>query len=155
VSATAEAMGKVITKIKLQNWDDLTLLALGKRKRAPRAVEVDALVDTGAVKLYLQKSVIATLGLRPVRTIVSHTMSDRREKRRVFSPVDLELLGRNGTYEVVEIPDTLPNIVGQIPLEDLDCVVDMRNRQLIPNPAHPEGALYDEYAESWPEGSVG
>ena len=140
-------MGKVTTKIKVQNWDDITLLAAGKRKRAPRTIEAEALVDTGAVKLYLQKSVIESLGLRPIRTLFSHTMSDRTEKRRVFSPVDLEIMGRNGVFDVVEIPDTLPNIVGQIPLEDLDWVVDLRNQRLIPNPEHKMGERYDEFTE--------
>ena len=30
---------------------------------------------------------------------------------------------------VIEVPDTLPNIIGQIPLEDLDWVVDCRNQK--------------------------
>jgi hypothetical protein len=40
---------------------------------------------------------------------------------------------------------SLPNIVGQIPLEDLDWVVDCRNRKLIPNPEHKHGELSDEF----------
>jgi hypothetical protein len=39
----------------------------------------------------------------------------------------------------------LPNIVGQIPLEDLDWVVDCRNQKLIPNPEHKHGELSDEF----------
>jgi hypothetical protein len=34
------------------------------------------------------------------------------------------IYGRTGRFDVVEVPDSLPNIVGQIPLEDLDWVVD-------------------------------
>ena len=43
-------MGKVEIQINVQNWEDLALLATGKRKRAARAVEAQAFVDTGAVK---------------------------------------------------------------------------------------------------------
>jgi hypothetical protein len=46
---------------------------------------------------------------------------------------------------VVEIPDSLPNTVGQNPLEDLDWVVDCRNQKLIPNPEHKNGELADEF----------
>ena len=138
-------MGKVVTKIKVQNWDDMTLIALGHRSEEPRTMETEALVDTGAVFLYLQASVIQQLGLRPMREVQSRTMSDRMEKRRVFSPVDLEIQGRARCFDVVEIPDTLPNIVGQIPLEALDWVVDLRNRKLIPNPEHKRGELCDEF----------
>ena len=146
-------MGKVVTKIKVQNWDDMTLIALGHRSEAPRTMETEALVDTGAVFLYLQTSVVRQLGLRPVGEKQSRTMSDRMDppawaragKRTVFSPVDLEIQGRAHRFDVVEIPDTLPNIVGQIPLEALDWVVDLRNRKLIPNPEHKRGELCDEF----------
>src|SRR5438067_11910111 len=72
-------MGRVTIQIKLQNWDDLALLARGKRKRPARLAEVEALVDTGAVKLYLQSEVIERLGLRPIGSVQSRTMSNRKE----------------------------------------------------------------------------
>ncbi len=138
-------MGKVVTKIKVQNWADMELLASGYRKDPPRAVETEALVDTGAVFLYLQASVVRQLGLRPVGEKQSRTMSDRMEKRTIFSPVDLEIQGRSHRFDVIELPDTLPNIVGQIPLEALDWVVDLRGQKLIANPEHKRGELADEF----------
>ena len=138
-------MAKVTIEIKLQNWGDVELFATGKRKRAPRAVETEALVDTRAVKLYLQRALIEKLGLRPISEVRSRTMSDTTVTRRVFSPVDLEIQGRSGRFDVIEIPDSLPNLVGQIPLEDLDLVVDCQGRKLIPNPEHKNGVMYDEF----------
>ena len=138
-------MGKVTTRIKVTNWLDAELQAVGTRTDAPRFVETDALVDTGAVKFYLKKSVIQHLGLRPVGEIQTRTMSNRSEPRTVFSPVALEIQGRIGRFDVVEIPDSLPNIIGQIALEDLDWVVDCRNQRLIPNPEHKGGELADEF----------
>ena len=138
-------MGKAITMIKVVNWDDLALLAAGARKEKPRALETNAIVDTGAVKLYLKSAIVHELGLRPIGEVRSRTMSNRSESRTVFSPVALEIQGRTGRFDVVEIPDSLPNIVGQIPLEDLDWVVDCRNQKLIPNPEHKNGELADEF----------
>jgi predicted aspartyl protease len=138
-------MGKVITPIKVANWFDLESLAAGTRKEKPRALETNALVDTGAAKFYLKSSLIRELGLRPVGEIQTRTMSNRSESRRVFSPVALEIEGRTGRFDVVEISDELPNIVGQIPLEDLDWVVDSRNQRLIANPEHKNGELADEF----------
>ena len=138
-------MGKVVTRIKVANWDDLALLANGARTEKPRALETDAVVDTGAVKFYLKSSIIRELGLRPVGEVKTRTMSNRSEARTVFSPVALEIQGRTGRFDVVEIPDALPNIVGQIPLEDLDWVVDCKNQKLIPNPEHMNGELADEF----------
>ena len=138
-------MGKVITMIKVVNWDDLALQAAGVRKEKPRALETNAIVDTGAVKLYLKSAIVHELGLRPIGEVKSRTMSNRSETRTVFSPVALEIQGRTGRFDVVEIPDSLPNIIGQIPLEDLDWVVDCRNQKLIPNPEHKNGELADEF----------
>jgi predicted aspartyl protease len=138
-------MGRVTTAIRVENWLDTELLAMGARKEHPRGLETDALVDTGAAKLYLKSSLIQQLGLRPIGQIRSRTMSARSEVRRVFSPVSLEIQGRTGRFDVVELPDSLPNIVGQIPLEDLDWVVDCRNQRLIPNPEHKHGELSDEF----------
>ena len=57
----------------------------------------------------------------------------------------MEILGHTGRFDVVEISDSLPNIIGQIPLEDLDWVVDCKNQKLIPNPEHPHGEQADEF----------
>jgi len=97
------------------------------------------------VKFYLRTSVIQQLGLRLIGEIKSRTMSARSEVRRVFSLVSLEIQGRTGRFDVIEVPDSLPNIIGQIPLEDLDWVVDCRNQKLIANPEHKHGELSDEF----------
>ena len=138
-------MGKVTVTFTATNYDDLSDVTRNRTKRKPRSVQADALVDTGATRLYLQNRVIEALGLRAMGQITSRTMSDRAERRIVYSPVQLEIQGRHGLFDVVQLPNTRPNIVGQIPLEHLDWVVDMRGRKLIPNPEHKHGELADEF----------
>lgn len=138
-------MGKVIARIKVENWSDTEMVAAGFRKEEPRSLVTDALVDTGAVKFYLKSSVIRQLGLRLVGEVKSRTMSDRTETRKVYSPAFLEIQGRSGRFDVIEVPDSLPNIVGQIPLEDMDWVVDCKNQKLIPNPEHKHGEMSEEF----------
>ena len=140
-------MGKITTQIKVRNWADLERLATGATDKPPRLFEGEAIVDTGAVHLYLRKSVIQQLGLREIRTWTSRTMSNRVEARRVFSPVDLEIMGRSGTFEVVELPDELPNVVGQIPLEFMDWVIDMGAHRLTGNPEHGGEWIDEEFTE--------
>jgi predicted aspartyl protease len=141
-------MGKVNVRFVAVNYDDQSDFARKRSERKPRRVEAEALVDTGETRLYFQRRVIGSLGLRPVSQITSRTMSDRAEKRTVFSPVELEIQGRKGLFDVIELPNSLPNIIGQIPLEHLDWAVDPRNRKLIPNPEHKHGELADEFCES-------
>src|SRR5271170_471179 len=59
-------MGKVIIKIKLTNLFDWGVQHRKLSTAKPREVEVEALVDTGATRLYLKPSVIRALGLERV-----------------------------------------------------------------------------------------
>jgi hypothetical protein len=40
------------------------------------------------------------------------------------------------TVDAMEVPDDVPVLIGQIPLEMLDLVVDLQGRRLTGNPAH-------------------
>ncbi|MGA2660437.1 MAG: retroviral-like aspartic protease family protein [Verrucomicrobiota bacterium] len=104
----------------------------------------EALVDTGATRLYLQSSLINALGLHKEGDVKSKTTNGVR-RRAVFEPVRLELMGRNGVFQVVEIDDDVPNLLGEIPLKYLDFVVDPRARKLIPNPEHRDKQMSEEY----------
>ena len=137
-------MGKVVAKIKLTNYLDLELKRLKLRREKPRAVQTDALVDTGATRLYLKRSVIKALGLRKEGEVVSKTTNGTR-RRSVYQAARLELMGRHGTFEVVELDDDVPNLLGQIPLEYLDLVVDPKGQKLIPNPEHGGEQMTEEY----------
>ena len=137
-------MGKVIIKIKLTNLFDLGAQHRKLSSAKPREVEVEALVDTGANRLYLKPSVIRALGLEKVDTMISQT-GNGAAKRWVYEPVRLECQGRHGNFDVVGVGEKVPNLVGQIPLEYLDFVVDSKNRKLIPNPEHGGIQMSEEY----------
>lgn len=137
-------MGKVIVKIKLTNQFDLFAKVRLRAKRKPRAIETEALVDTGATRLYLKPSVIQALGLQKVDEVPSQTTNGTRI-RGVYDPVRLDLMGRHGIFEVVDIDENVPNLLGQIPLEYLDFVVDPKKKRLIPNPEHGEKQMTEEY----------
>jgi hypothetical protein len=49
--------------------------------------------------------------------------------------VHTTILGRQHLGEVMEIHDDVPTLVGYIPLENLDLVVDPKSGQVTPNPA--------------------
>ena len=139
-------MGKVIVTIKLTNYSDLVVQRLKLKKLRPRVTEVEALVDTGATRLYLKPSVIKKLGLARTDTVRSKTTNGDAIRYK-YSPVQLELMGRRENFDVVEVPEDVPNLVGQVPLEVLDFVVDARGQKLIPNPAHGGEQMTEEYCE--------
>ncbi|MGA2541971.1 MAG: retropepsin-like aspartic protease [Verrucomicrobiota bacterium] len=137
-------MAKVVIKIKLTNLFDLGARHRKLSTAKPREVEVEALVDTGATRLYLKTSVIRALGLEKLETIISQT-SNGPAKRAVYEPVRLEFQGRHGDFNVVDVGEKVPNLVGQIPLEYLDFVVDPKHGKLIPNPEHGGQQMSEEY----------
>ena len=137
-------MGKVIVKIKLTNLFDLSVRHRKLSTAIPRVVEVEALVDTGANRLYLKPSVIRALGLEKVDSVVSQT-GNGPARRAVYESVRLEVQGRYGDFNVVEVGENVPNLLGQIPLEYLDFVVDSKKRKLIPNPEHGGVQMSEEY----------
>ena len=137
-------MGKVIATFTLTNYADLVAKKLKVLKGKPRTVEVEALVDTGATRLYLKPSVIKALGLSKTGTVNSRTTNGNRE-RGVYSPVLMEMMGRSGEFAVVDIDENVPNLLGQIPLEYLDLVVDPKTQRLRGNPEHGDKLMTEEY----------
>jgi len=130
-------MGKVIVTAKIENLNDLLNASQGLLPpEQVRSVEVtDALVDTGATMLSLPKRLVTQLGLQPVRTRQART-SAGPVTVQVYHMVRLTVQGRDWGGEATEVPDDCPVLIGQIPLEGLDFVVDPINGRLIGNPAH-------------------
>ena len=133
---TAE-MGRVLTAATVENIKDLWEVELGLRTAdAVRRVELEnALVDTGATSLCLPTRYIQQLGLtkRFDKRVIT---SAGPNTAGVYDAVRLTIKDRECTVDVTEVPDTVPPLIGQIPLEFMDFVVDARSQQLIGNPAH-------------------
>ena len=142
--STAIDMGRVVVTLKLRNYGDELLAESATPARPPREIEVEALVGTGATLLSLKPSVIKALGLKQVDTLRSRTANGICQ-RACYAVVRLDLMGRHGFFDVVEVPEDVPNLLGQIPLERLDLVVDPGRRRLIGNPEHGGEQMIEEY----------
>jgi predicted aspartyl protease len=130
-------MGKVLVAAKIENLDDLFSLDKGQLPAEQvRSIEVnDALVDTGATGLLLPRRLITQLGLHAYRTRPSRTIAGTLPMA-IYRAVRLTIQGRDCISDVGEIPHDFSPIIGQVPLELLDLVVDPRGQRLIGNPAH-------------------
>jgi predicted aspartyl protease len=139
-------MGKVLVTAKIENSYDIERRELGSLPADQvRTVEVtDALVDTGASQLLLPKRLIAQLGLRHYRTRNARGIGGT-VPMPMYATVRLTIQGRECALDVGEISDDLPVLIGQVPLELLDFVVDMKNQRLIGNPAHGGEHIMDVF----------
>ncbi len=139
-------MGRVLTEATIENLKDLWAVEQGLRtaEQARRITIPDALVDTGATLLSLPASLVRQLGL--VQTSMKHvTCCGGLTQAGLYEAVRLTIQGRACTMDVLEVPDGVPVRIGQLPLEHLDLVVDLRARQLIGNPAHGGEHVYELY----------
>ena len=141
-----EVTCRVLTKATIENLGDLWDAERGRiAPAAVRRVTVsDALVDTGATMLSLPSRMIHELGLAKRQTRRVRTSSGLHDAD-IYDTVRLTIGGRDCPTDVIEVPDDTPVLIGQIPLEALDYVVDLRARRLVGNPEHGGELMYDLY----------
>jgi predicted aspartyl protease len=132
-----QAMGKAQVTARIENLEDLYKLNQGAiGSDAVRRVEVsDALVDTGATIVSMPGRLIRQLGLNPLKVRQART-SAGQVPVQIFGTVRLTIQGRDCPTDVSELPDDCPVLIGQVPLELLDFVVDPAGQKLIGNPEH-------------------
>lgn len=137
IRTKANKVGRVLTPVVIENLEDQILARAGDLKASQvRRVEVgDALVDTGATFLSLPKRLVRQLGLEFRYKRRGITPGGSRIVK-VYSSVRLYIQDRDCVIDVAEVSDKAPVMVGQIPLEIMDFVVDPRHGKVIPNPAH-------------------
>jgi predicted aspartyl protease len=139
-------MGKVIVAATIENYNDLFEVSKGTRKpEEVRKVEVpDALADTGATFLSLPRRYVQQLGLIQFRTRQART-SNGIATFGMYGAARLTVEGRDCLAEVAEADDDCPVLIGQLPLEALDFVVDTVNRRLAGNPDHGGAHMMDMF----------
>jgi predicted aspartyl protease len=139
-------MDRVLTEATIENLKDLWAVKQGLRTsdQARRVTIPDALVDTGATLLSLPTSLIRQLGLSQT-AMKRVTSSAGVVQAGMYEAVRLTIQGRSCTMDVLEVPDGVPALIGQLPLEHLDLVVDLRSHQLVGNPAHGGEHTYELY----------
>jgi predicted aspartyl protease len=130
-------MGRVTVSAEIESIEDLHRVRRGELAEAQvRRLSVpDALIDTGATALSLPRRMIAELGLLPIRTRRAVTTAGVREVA-TYGAVRLTVEGRDCVCDVSEIADECPVLIGQVPLELMDLIVDLGRKRLVGNPAH-------------------
>ena len=135
---------KHTTSIELANLTELNLADSDviKSEEVKRVTVDDAIVDTGATRLSLPKSLIEQLGLTVIGSLKSRTTNGIVD-RNIYSAVRFTVLERSGIIEVTDLPDDVPVLVGHMILEMLDLCLDIK-KGLIYNPDHEDEWIEDQ-----------
>jgi clan AA aspartic protease len=132
-----------MTKLKLTNSVDLAKVREGTLlPEQVRSVEVEALVDTGATTLVLPEDIVAALGLPELRRVGTTIADGGVRTVPLVGDLRIEIVGREMTCDALVMPTGTTPLIGQIPLEELDLVVNPKSREVTVNPASPDGMLY-------------
>ena len=139
-------LGKVVVPARIENLQDACDVEEGVLPAGElRTVEVsDALVDTGATMLSLPRRLIEQLGLKRSRSRTARTPAGVASFD-IYGVVRLTVLERDCVIEAAEIADECPVLIGQIPLELLDFLVDPVAQRLIGNPDHGGKQMIDMF----------
>ena len=118
-------MGLIFQRIRLANAarDDLEEL------------DANALVDSGAADLCIPELVAKQLRLEKVEERMITVADGRQIVVDYVGPIRVEVFGRKAFTGGMVTGNQV--LLGAIPMESMDVLVDPRRQQLIPNPAHP------------------
>ena len=131
-------MGEVRVKVKLSNVADASAVAEGSLPpERMRAVEVDALVDTGAVRSCVPASLLEKIGVRPYDQVTVELADGRQSTVGIAEGVRFEIMQRRSSDDALILGDEV--LIGQTLLEKMDLLVDCTRQRLVP--AHPDGPV--------------
>lgn len=126
-----QSMGKVTTTITVTNQVDQVLATRGfiPTDQVRSLTLENVLVDTGATRLCLPAAVIQKLGLALQQEVEVKTAVGVCQAR-LFNEVILQVEGREGVYNCLELPGGEEPLLGVIPLEDLGLEPDLQTQRL-------------------------
>ena len=131
-------MGEVKVEVQLENAVDRGMELRGVLEpEKVRAFKASVLVDSGAMTLVLPQEQVEALGLLEVGKVIVRYVDERKEERPVASAVTVRVGDRAATLDCVVGPPNSEPLLGQVPLEIMDLIVDCAEQKLVPRPESP------------------
>lgn len=100
-------------------------------------VQVNALVDTGATFMCVTEEIALQLGFDIAEVRQQTVILADGHQRKVPKIAPIEIVFENRSYVTEAVVLGNEPLLGVIPLEAMDLVVDPRQQALIVNPQHP------------------
>jgi clan AA aspartic protease len=125
-------MGNVNAIISIRNIFDVDASKRGLIAESEiRQVTVEALVDTGARTLVINRELFEQLGLREARKQKATYANNSQTECTVTDPVEIQWEDREYAAPAIVLDDIPRILLGVIPLEGMDLMVDMVNEKLV------------------------
>ena len=125
-------MGYVFTEVTLKNSTDVNKAICGEIKEAEiHQKTVQALVDTGAFTLVINEELRKELGLVITGKKKVILANNERVVYQRTGPVDIHWKDRSASIRAAVLPETDKILLGALPLEEMDLIVDPVREELI------------------------
>jgi clan AA aspartic protease len=118
-------MGLVYADIELINPKEQTL----------RPMKINALVDTGAITLCIPEHIVLQLKLEALEQREVTTADGKKRLVPYVGPVQIRFENRNCFTGALVLGDSV--LLGAVPLEDMDLVINPRLQTITVNPESP------------------
>jgi clan AA aspartic protease len=126
-----EHMGTVYAEVTLKNATDVNNIQRGYvTEQEVRQTTLRALVDTGAGTLVINEAVRQKLGLHITGLRRAELADGAKQVYQVTEPVDIHWKDRTTACPALVLPDASDVLLGAIPLEDMDLIVDPARQEL-------------------------
>jgi len=131
-------MGLIYADITLQNSFDVVAAQNGIiADEAIKTLSVNALIDTGAITLTINDEIAKQLDLKVKDLVDVELADDTRGKNNLVGPVDIRFQNRITSCLALVLADASEVLLGAIPMEGMDVVIDPKMQQLTVHPDRP------------------
>ena len=108
------------------------------------------MIDTGATMMVMPENLVRQLGLRKIYEVQVKYANNHRELKSVYAGVLVNIQGRIGSFDVQAKPEGTEPLSGQLVLEQLDLVVELKAKKPSPNPRSPDAPMVEILAARIP-----
>lgn len=135
-------MGHIYADIEIINAGDLVSVRRGYMdKDEIRSLGVNVLVDTGSAELAINENIQEIMQLQVLGKRRSVLANGERIMCDVVGPVEVRFKNRRTTCDALVLPGDSEPLLGVIPMESMDVVINPLRQELTVNPEHPDYAV--------------
>ncbi|MDR2440242.1 MAG: hypothetical protein LBE12_12860, partial [Planctomycetaceae bacterium] len=136
-------MGLTYADITLVNAGDMEVAARGLMpSESVRMLDVRAFVDSGAASLIIGNDTKELLGLRVLRTTVGKLADGSNATCEIAGPVEVRFKNRATTCDALVLSGADEILLGVIPIEGMDVIIDPIKEELALPPDRQDIARY-------------
>ncbi|MBX7182008.1 MAG: hypothetical protein K1X82_07850 [Bacteroidia bacterium] len=131
-------MGLVYADIELINAEDTAVAERGFIDQSEiRRTKVSAIVDSGAYMLAINEEIKLQLGLRVVDRKLAGLADGTTIGLEVVGPIEIRFKNRKSITTAMVLPGNSEVLLGAIPMEDMDVIIDPLRQELLVHPERP------------------